>query len=79
MSEANQPRYPTLLQVMVAGRKAIEDVPISSLKGEDYPETGMEVLDVTLQAANRKKVLLDGSPEVAAKKLVDALKQEGVL
>jgi electron transfer flavoprotein beta subunit len=79
VSEANVPRYPTLLQVMVAGRKAIEDVPISTLKGADYPETGMEVLDVTLQSANRKNVLLDGSPEEASRKLVDALKQEGVL
>jgi electron transfer flavoprotein beta subunit len=79
VSEANVPRYPTLLQVMVAGRKAIEDIPMASLKGEDYPETGMEVLDITVQSANRKRLLLDGSPEEASKKLVDALKQEGVL
>jgi electron transfer flavoprotein beta subunit len=79
VSEANQPRYPTLLQVMVAGKKAIEDVPLSSLRGEDYPETGMEVLDVTVQAANRKRVLLEGAPEEASRKLVSALKQEGVL
>jgi electron transfer flavoprotein beta subunit len=79
VSETNVPRYPTLLQVMVAGKKLIEEVPFASFKGPDYPETGMEVLDVTVQSANRKRVLLDGSPEEAAKKLVDALKQEGVL
>jgi electron transfer flavoprotein beta subunit len=79
VSEANVPRYPTLLQVMVAGKKSIEDVPIASLKGPDYPETGMEILDVTVQSANRKRVLFDGSPDEAAKKLVDALKKEGVL
>ncbi len=79
VSEANVPRYPTLLQVMVAGRKAIEDIPLASLKDAGYPETGMEVLDVALQPNNRKKVLLEGSPEEAAKKLVDALKQEGVI
>ncbi|HVC26639.1 MAG TPA: electron transfer flavoprotein subunit beta/FixA family protein [Nitrososphaerales archaeon] len=79
VSEANTPRYPTLLQVMVAGRKAIEDILMASLKGDDYPQTGMEVLDITLQSANRKRVLLDGSPEDAARKLVEALKQEGVL
>lgn len=79
VSETNVPRYPTLLQVMVAGRKAIEDLPLASLRGEDYPETGMEVLDVTMQPANRKKILFDGSPEESAKKLVEALKQEGVL
>jgi electron transfer flavoprotein beta subunit len=76
---SNQPRYPVLLQVMAAARKPIEDVPLSSLKGADYPETGMDVLDVKLQKVDRKRVLLDGPPEVAARKLVEALKLEGVL
>lgn len=79
VSEGNAPRYPTLLQVMVAGRKAIEEIPLASLKGPDYPETGTVVVDVTLQPASRKRVLFDGTPEESAKKLVDALKQEGVL
>jgi electron transfer flavoprotein beta subunit len=79
VSEANVPRYPTLLQVMVAGKKAIEEIPLASIKGPDYPETGTEVLDVTIQSASRKRVLFDGTPEEAAKKLAGALKQEGVL
>jgi electron transfer flavoprotein beta subunit len=79
VSEANVPRYPTLLQVMVAGKKAIEEIPLASFKGPDYPETGTEVLDVSVQSASRKRVLFDGTPEEAAKKLVGALKQEGVL
>ena len=79
VSEANVPRYPTLLQVMVAGKKAIEEMSLASLKGTDYPETGTEVLDVSIQSASRKRVLFDGAPEEAARKLVGALKQEGVL
>lgn len=79
VSEANQPRYPTLLQVMVAGKKAIEEVPLSSLRGADYPDTGTMVVDVNLQAANRKRVLFDGTPDEAGRKLIEALKQEGVL
>jgi len=79
VSEANQPRYPTLLQVMVAGKKPIEDVQLSSLKGADYPQTETKVLDVVLQAANRKRVLFEGPPEEAARKLIEALKLEGVL
>jgi len=67
------------LQVMVAGRKAIEEMPLASVKGPDYPETGTEVLDVTMQSASRKRVLFDGTPEEAARKLVGALRQEGVL
>lgn len=79
VSEANVPRYPTLIQVMVAGKKPIEDVPLSTLQGTDYPRTGTQVLDVSVQAANRKRVVLPGTPEEAARKLADALKQEGVL
>lgn len=79
VSEANVPRYPTLLQVMVAGKKVIEEITFASLKGPDYPDTGTEVIDVKLQGANRKKVLFDGTPEESARKLFEALKQEGVL
>ncbi len=78
VSEANVPRYPTLLQVMAAGKKPIEDIPLASLLGSDYPLTRTEILDLTAQGANRKKVLFDGSPEEAAGKLVEALKLEGV-
>lgn len=79
VSGGNVPRYPTLLQVMVAGRKPIEQVPFASLKGPDCPDTGTEVVDVVLQASNRKRVLFDGTPEESARKLVEALKGEGVL
>lgn len=79
VSGANTPRYPTLIQVMVAGKKAIEEVPLSSLRGEDCPRTGTRVSDVRAQPANRKKVILGGTPEEAARKLAEALKLEGVL
>ena len=79
VSEANVPRYPTLLQVMVAGKKAIEDIPIASLKGSDCPDTGTVVVDVTVQSASRKGIIFDGTPDEAARRLAGALKQEGVL
>ncbi|MDG7006047.1 MAG: hypothetical protein JRM86_03845, partial [Nitrososphaerota archaeon] len=69
----------TLIQVMVAGKKPIEDVPFSSLKGADFPSTGTRVLDVSVQASERKRVILDGTPEEAARKLAEALGREGVL
>jgi len=79
VSEANVPRYPTLLQVIAAGKKQIDDVPIASLRGPDYPETGTHVVEVRAQAGSRKRVLLDGSAVEAATRLVGLLKQEGVL
>ena len=77
--ETNVPRYPTLLQLMYAAKKPIEEVLFSSLVSEDYPDTGVEILDVSEQPANRKRVLFEGPPEESAAKLVGALKQEGVL
>jgi electron transfer flavoprotein beta subunit len=76
---SNQPRYPTLLQVMAAAKKPIEEIPLSSLQGNDYPETGMKVLDAVMQTADRKRVTFEGLPDEAARKLIHALKQEGVL
>lgn len=76
---ANQPRYPTLLQVMAAAKKPLEEKPLSSLKGDDYPETGMEVLDVSAQKSERRRTIIQGSPEEAAAELAAALRKEGLL
>lgn len=78
VSEANVPRYPTLLQVMAAGKKPVEEVPLSSLQEAGCPQTGVEVLEVSVQPSSRKRLLLDGTPEEAARKLVEALRKEGV-
>jgi len=79
VSEANDPRYPTLLQVMAASKKPIEELPLSSLRDAGYPDTGFQVMEVKLQSADRKRIIIEGSPEEASRKLVEALKKEGVL
>lgn len=79
VSAANVPRYPTLLQVMVAGKKTIQDIPLESLQGADYPRTETTVQEVSLQETSRKRVVFEGTPEEAATKLLEALKREGVV
>jgi len=79
VSEANEPRYPTLLQSMQASKKPIEEVPVASLKGPGLPGTAIEVLDVIGHSVARKRVILEGTPEEAAKKLVDELRLEGAI
>jgi electron transfer flavoprotein beta subunit len=79
VSGANDPRYPTLLQSMQASKKPIEEVPVASLRGPDLPETSIEVLEVTGQSVARKRVIFEGSPDETARKLVDALRLEGVV
>jgi hypothetical protein len=43
------------------------------------PETGMQVIETLLSTGVRKQMILDGSAEEAARKLVDALRKEGVI
>ncbi len=79
VSEINAPRYPTLLQIMQASKKPMEEVTLDSLKDERVPPVRVTVTEVQVQALSRKKVVFEGSPEESSKKLVDALRREGVL
>ena len=78
VSEINEPRYPTLIQIMQAGKKPIEE-----LNGDQLSPAGeyKQALTATMssQQSARKHVMIEGSPDEAAAKLVDALTKEGVL
>jgi electron transfer flavoprotein beta subunit len=78
VSEINEPRYPTLIQIMQAGKKPMEELTPEALipgsRAAPSLVTGMKA-----QAMARKKVVFEGAPEETAKKLLDALASEGVL
>ena len=78
VSEINEPRYPTLIQIMQASKKPVEE-----LSGEAIAPAGsrrgVEVLSMSSQPTARKHIMIDGSPDEAAAKLLDALSKEGVL
>jgi electron transfer flavoprotein beta subunit len=78
VSEINEPRYPTLIQIMQAGKKPVEELAPDSLLPGAKPAASL-VTAMKAQAMARKKVLLEGPPDETAKKLVDALASEGVL
>ena len=78
VSEINEPRYPTLIQIMQAGKKPLEEVSPDSLAPGIAPAKPL-VEGMKAQAMARKKVVFEGAPEEAAKKLIDALAGEGVL
>jgi len=78
VSEINEPRYPTLIQIMQAGKKPMEDLsPEALLSGA--AQAPPLVRGMKAQAMARKRVVFEGPPEETAKKLVDALAGEGVL
>ena len=78
VSEINEPRYPTLIQIMQASKKPVEEVPASGLPQAEFAST-LEVVSMAAQQSNRKKVMIEGTPEEAAAKLVEALAKEGVV
>jgi electron transfer flavoprotein beta subunit len=78
VSEINEPRYPTLIQIMQAGKKPMEDLAPEALLPGAAPSSTL-VKGMKAQAMARKKVVFEGPPEETAKKLVDALAAEGVL
>ncbi len=78
VSEINEPRYPTLIQIMQSSKKPIEE-----LNGEQLLSPGTRkqtsIVWMAAQSSNRKHVMIEGSPDQAAAKLVEALMKEGVL
>jgi electron transfer flavoprotein beta subunit len=79
VSEINSPRYPTLLQIMQASKKPIEELSLETLKDERAPGVQVKVVDVSAQTVSRKKIIFEGAPDQTARQLVDALRKEGVL
>ncbi len=78
VSEINEPRYPTLIQIMQASKKPVEELNAEGLvKAGSSPSP--VVMSMSAQPTNRKHVMIEGTPEEAAAKLLDALEKEGVL
>jgi len=79
VSEINEPRYPTLIQIMQAGKKPITDVPLGALGPAGLSGGNVGVVSMSGKSMNRKRVIIDGPPEEAARRLLDALASEGVI
>ncbi len=79
VSEVNTPRYPTLLQIMQASKKPMEDVTLDSLRDERLPQTAVTVTGLVVQSVTRKKVIFEGPAAETSQKLLDALRKEGLI
>lgn len=79
VSEINTPRYPTLLQIMQASKKPLEEVQAESLEDARPHPSRVRVEDTKAVSMNRKKVIFEGPAQESAMKLLDALRKEGIL
>jgi electron transfer flavoprotein beta subunit len=78
-SEINEPRYPTLVQIMQASKKPIQEYTPPQLVGAAGPKKRLEIRETNVQSMNRKKVVFEGAPAETAQKLLNALRAEGVI
>ncbi len=79
VSEINEPRYPTLIQIMQASKKPMEMVNSEQLIDGRAPPRLVTTVAMNAQSMSRKRVIFEGTPEETAKKMLDALIGEGVL
>ena len=80
VSEINEPRIPSLMHIMKAGKKPVAELGLTDLDlAAAALAPGREVLSNLAEEQARKRVMLDGDPAAQAQALVDALVAEGVL
>lgn len=75
--EINEPRLPSLMEILGAANKPIEILDLSTLEGSD--SRAIERLDVKGVTMERKNMIYKEDLEEAIKELVDQLAKNGVL
>jgi electron transfer flavoprotein beta subunit len=71
----NQPRYPTLPDIMKARKKPIRTIALDSLD-LDSPAGSMEVVELRPAVEKRRSKIIAGSAEEAVRELIRLLKEE---
>ena len=78
VSEINEPRYPTLIQIMQASKKPMVEYKEEALApSQDRPKAW--IVSMTAQSTSRRHVMIEGAPQEAATKLVAELEKEGLI
>lgn len=75
VSEINEPRIPTLLQIMASARKELKVYEYRDEERDKY----FEILSMSAKSKERKKIIFEGNVQEAVSKLIDSLMKEGVL
>jgi electron transfer flavoprotein beta subunit len=83
LREINTPRFPTLLQIMGAGKKELIEWSSKDLALEPH-NTGKDGSALRVAALNvpksaRKKQMIDGNPSESAQRLAEILLREGLV
>ncbi len=80
VSEINEPRIPSLMSIMKAGKKPVDEWTLADLGLDAAAVARTTVVRSNLaEEQDRKHVLFEGEPAQQAEALVNALRNEGVL
>ena len=75
--EINEPKVPTLMQVMAAGKKPLVEWMVKDVLA-DCPST-VDVVRMEIPRITRKRIIFKDKPAEAVQKLAEAIKKEGVI
>ncbi|MBN2229225.1 MAG: electron transfer flavoprotein beta subunit/FixA family protein, partial [Candidatus Thorarchaeota archaeon] len=75
--EINEPRLPSLMQILASASKPIQDWTVDSL--DIILEPKVQTIDLQGVSSDRKNVIYDDDSDDNIKKLVDNLAKDGVL
>lgn len=79
-SDINQPRMPSMKDIVKAGKKPVVEWTLGDLTVQDGLNHRVEVLSVRSPGqVERKRIRIEGKPEEAAQALIGYLNKEGVL
>lgn len=79
-TDINTPRLPNMKEILMAGKKPVQEWTLNDLEFQAGLNRIIEVLQLHApRPVNRKQILIDSSPEEAAQKLTGYLSKEGVL
>jgi electron transfer flavoprotein beta subunit len=80
VSEINEPRIPSLMNIMKAGKKPVVEYALGDLALDAAAVAPRRAVRSNLaEEQSRKHVLFDGEPAAQAEALINALVAEGVL
>jgi electron transfer flavoprotein beta subunit len=80
VSEINEPRIPSLMNIMKAKNKPVQEWTLADLGLDEAALAAQrEILSNLAEEQDRKRIILEGSPAEQADALINALTKEGVL
>lgn len=79
-TDINQPRLPSMKEILRAGKKPVTEWSVSDLTVEGDLENQVEVLSINAPpTVDRKQIMISGSSEEMVGQLISYLSKEGVL